>query len=122
MAAVQDMGFLSSAALCSDEQLSSTRFAITPTPSWETFKEREAYLAGTGLSDIPVPTEFPKKIASSSLWNPQELNLADVTFTLSATDIKELESALVDFQSRCWLFNLSEQQEVTKFFQINALI
>lgn len=101
MAAVQDTGFLSSAALFSDEQLSSTRFAITATPSWETFKEREAYLAGTALSGIPVPAEFPKKIASSSLWNPQELNLADVTFTLSATDVEELESALMYFQSRC---------------------
>lgn len=122
MAAVQDTGFLSSAALCSDEKLSSARFAITPTPSWEIFKEREAYLAGIDLSGVPVPVEFPKKIVLPSLWNPQELDLADVTLNLSATDVEELESALGDFQSRCWLFSLGHQQKVTDVSQIDALI
>ena len=101
MAAVQDTKFSSSTALCSDEQLSSPRFAIRPTPSWETFTKREAYLASTDLSDVPIPAKFPQKIVSLSLWTPEELNLADLTFTLSATDVKELESALDDFQSRC---------------------
>lgn len=100
MAAVQDTGVSSSAALCSDEQLSSARFVIRPTPSWETFKKREAYLAGTDLSDVPIPAKFPQKIVSPSLWNPKELNLADVTFTLNTADVEELESALGDFQSR----------------------
>lgn len=101
MATVQDTVFSSSAAFCSDEQLSSPRFAIRPMPSWETFKKREAYLAATNLSGAPVPAKFPKKIVSPSLWNPKELNLADVTFTLSAADIEELEIALGNFQSRC---------------------
>ena len=101
MAAVQDTGFSSSAALCSDEQLSSPRFAIRLTPSWETFTKREAYLAGIDLSDVPIPAQFPQKIVSPSIWNPKKLILADVTFTLSAADIEELESALGDFQSRC---------------------
>ena len=99
MAAVQDTGSSSNTALCSDEQLSS-RFAVRPTPSWETFKKREAYLARTDLSDVPIPAKFPQRIVSPSLWTPKELNLADITFTLSATDVEELESALGDFQGR----------------------
>lgn len=122
MTAVQDTGFYSSASLRSDEQLSSPRFAITPTPLWETFKKREAYLARTDLSGVPVPAKFPKKIVSPSLWNPQELNLADVTFALNAADVKELENALGDFQSTCSLFNLVQKQKQTKASQIKALI
>ena len=100
MAVVQNTGFPSSAAFYSDEQMSFPRFAIRPKPSWETFKQREAYLAGTDLSDVPVPAKFPQKIVSPSLWNPKELDLADVTFTLSAADVEELEGALGHFQSR----------------------
>ena len=119
MTAVQETGFF---ALRSDEQLSSPRFAITPTPLWETFKKREAYLAGTDLAGVPIPAKFPKKIVSPSLWNPQELNLADVTFVLDAADVEELESALGDFQSTDSLFILVQGQELTKASQINVLI
>lgn len=100
MAAVQTTKIPSGVVPCFDEQSSSDQFVIEPTPLWETFKKREAYLAGTDLSDIPIPAEFPHQVASSSSWTPKELNLADVTFTLGAADIEELETALGVFQSR----------------------
>jgi hypothetical protein len=83
-----------------DEQPLSGHFTIGSTPSWETFKRREAHLAGTDLLDVPIPAEFPHQVSSPSVWTPTELNLADVTFALDATEIEELETALGIFQSR----------------------
>ena len=114
MAAVQTTKLPSSAVPCFDEQLLSGQFAIGPTPVWETFKKREAYLAGTDLSGVPIPAEFPHQVASPSIWTPKELNLADVTFTLGAADIEELETALGVFQSRFRQLYLGLRQRVTK--------
>ncbi|KAI1204160.1 uncharacterized protein F4807DRAFT_465960 [Annulohypoxylon truncatum] len=77
----------------------------THIPDWKKYLRRQTLLESWDTQRAKLPTNFPQKAESPSVWSWEELDLESVTHDLTSLEIEEIDEALRNFKKENILLN-----------------